>query len=268
MIGDEIFTDVKSSNIRCTYRSLLNKGIMVDIIPNNSELRDYSLAIDLHPRITDEKHVRHLEEYVKSGGNLLIGSGAGLRDLNGHMRQETLPGPYSRLAGLNISEWTTLPKGKDKTSICYKNKVIPIESFAETLKPIDAQMLAYYDSTNPLLKKKPAICINQFGKGKVIYFGSYFADNSDVFVSLMIKWLKIACLSNVPSGIEILRRESKKYRWITLLNHNREAVDILLPEDMKKKIDLILLDLNQNNDSFQLPGYGVGIIVIKNEKFA
>ena len=264
MSGDAVFSDVTISyeDIKKIYCRFVSMGLPVDIISNNTDFNDYSVLIDLHPRICHETHVKRLENFVMKGGKLLLAASAGIRNLNGHMRCETPPGPYSKLAGLHVSDWTKV--SKEKVSLILSGEEIPAECFAEALEPETAQVVAKYKTENLVLKNKPAICHNKLGKGDVIYYGTYLNETPDFFVDFIIEQFHLSVLRRLSEGLEVSCRGNERNEWISILNHNRGKIKIPLKNITGKKIVSSYLDAILKEKTYiELKGYGIGILEIR-----
>jgi beta-galactosidase len=85
------------------------------------------------------------------------------------------PGPLKEAAGFSYQEFSNLEKPLALKGGPYQvgvdNKV---SYWAELLMPDHAKPVAYYD--HPFFGKWPAITENQFGKGTLLYQGTYLSD--------------------------------------------------------------------------------------------
>src|ERR1700689_814352 len=100
---------------------------------------------------------------------------SGFANENSAVRWVRAPGPLREAAGFSYQEFSNLEhplalKG-NTYHVGIDNKV---EEWAEVLMPEHAKAIAYYD--HPFFGKWPAITENEFGKGTLLYEGTYLSD--------------------------------------------------------------------------------------------
>ena len=114
-----------------------------------------------------------INNYVKNGGHVIMQFKSGFCDENSMVRPVLAPGPLREACGFYYQEFSNIKdlplKGNpfnvtDNTAREWMEFIIP-----ETAKP-----LAYYD--HPFFSNYPAITINTYGKGTLLYQGSVFSD--------------------------------------------------------------------------------------------
>ncbi|GAK54622.1 beta-galactosidase [Candidatus Moduliflexus flocculans] len=97
------------------------------------------------------------------------------------------------------------------------------------LKPTTATVVARY--RQDYYAGKPAITVNQHGKGRVVYVGTV---GETGFYRVLAKWLikmaGIAPLMNVPQGIEVTERQQGRERLLFVMNHTDQPQVMMLEE--------------------------------------
>jgi beta-galactosidase len=145
------------------------------IFPENARLEDYKLVIVPALYIASDEVLKKISDYVEKGGHVVMQFKSGFCDENSMVRPMLAPGPLRKACGFYYQEFTNFkeltlkdnPFQVDEAS----NKVF---DWAEYLIPETAKALAWYD--HPHFGKYPAITINNFGKGTLLYEGTGVSD--------------------------------------------------------------------------------------------
>jgi beta-galactosidase len=106
----------------------------------------------------------------------------------------------------------------------------------DILKPTEATVVARY--VKDYYAGKPAITLNQFGKGKVIYVGAV-GDGQlyDVLSGWLLNMTGIQPIIPVPDGIELTARSQNGQRLLFLLNHTESQQNIFLDQPYRSLLD-------------------------------
>ena len=156
------------------HKVLYQNNVGVDFIfPERSEFEKYKLVIIPALYIASDELLGKINNYVKNGGHVIMQFKSGFCDENSMVRPVLAPGPLREACGFYYQEFSNIKdlplKGNpfnvtDNTAREWMEFIIP-----ETAKP-----LAYYD--HPFFSNYPAITINTYGKGTLLYQGSVFSD--------------------------------------------------------------------------------------------
>ncbi len=158
------------------HRVLFRNNVGVDFIfPENAKFGNYDLVIIPSLYIASDELLQKISDYVKNGGHVIMQFKSGFCDENSMVRPMLAPGPLREACGFYYQEFTNFkelslkdnPFKVDEAS----NKVY---DWGEYLIPETAKPLAYYD--HPYFGKYPAITINNFGKGTLLYEGTGVSD--------------------------------------------------------------------------------------------
>jgi beta-galactosidase len=144
-----------------------------------------------------------------------------------------LPGLVTRMAGVEIEDYVSMPIDEDSQvqfGLPNLEEEFTASVWADILKPTTAQPIARYASD--YYADQPAVTLNAFETGKVIYIGT-FGDAS--YYTEIAKWiLELAgiqpLLPNVPAGVEVAERWQREQRLLFLLNHNSKSREIQLDD--------------------------------------
>lgn len=158
------------------HKMLYRNNIGVDFIfPENARLEDYKLVIIPSLYIASDELLQKISNYVENGGHVIMQFKSGFCDENSMVRPMLAPGPLRKACGFYYQEFTNFRelslKGNPFKVDEASNKVY---DWGEYIIPETAKALAWYD--HPYFGKYPAITINQFGKGTLLYEGTGVSD--------------------------------------------------------------------------------------------
>jgi beta-galactosidase len=168
--------DGYASVVQQLHHSLYDLNIGADFVfPETTDFSNYKLLIVPVLYIADDALLQRISDYVKNGGHVIMTFKSGFANENSAVRWVRAPGPLREAAGFSYQEFSSLEhplalKG-DPFNVGADNKV---SYWAEFLIPEHAKALAYYD--HPFFGKWPAITENQFGRGTLLYEGTYLSD--------------------------------------------------------------------------------------------
>ncbi|MGH9588290.1 MAG: beta-galactosidase [Acidobacteriaceae bacterium] len=164
------------SLVQQMHRTLYDLNVGCDFVfPESTDFSQYKLLIVPMLYISDDALLQRISDYVKNGGHVVMTFKSGFANENSAVRWVRAPGPLRQAAGFSYQEFSNLEhplalKG-DPFHTGKDNKVM---YWAEFLMPEHAKALAYYD--DPFIGRWPAITENQYGKGTLLYEGTYLSD--------------------------------------------------------------------------------------------
>ncbi len=158
------------------HKILYRNNIGVDFIfPDNPEFDNYHLVVIPSLYIASNELLQKINQYVKNGGHVIMQFKSGFCDESSMVRPVLAPGPLRESCGFHYQEFTSfdeLPLKDDPFQVGEeKNKV---NTWAEYIIPETAKPLAFYE--HPYFKEYPAVTINNFGKGTLLYEGCMVSD--------------------------------------------------------------------------------------------
>lgn len=153
----------------------LNTGVDF-VFPETKNFSRYKLLIVPALYISSDALLQRISDYVKNGGNVIMTFKSGFANMNSAVRWVRAPGPLRAACGFSYQEFSSLEhplalRGDPFHVGSGDNKVM---YWAEFLMPNDARALAYYD--HPFFGRWPAITENHYGKGTLLYEGTYLSD--------------------------------------------------------------------------------------------
>ena len=143
------------------------------IFPENPDLGKYKLVIVPALYVASDQLLEQINDYIRNGGHVIMQFKSGFSDENSMVRPVLAPGPLREACGFYYQEFSNIK------SLPLKDNPFDVEEntatdWMEFLIPETAEPLAYYD--HPYFSKYPAVTINNFGEGTLLYEGSVLSD--------------------------------------------------------------------------------------------
>ncbi|HZL09405.1 MAG TPA: beta-galactosidase [Prolixibacteraceae bacterium] len=181
------------------HRVLFRNNVSVDFIfPENARFENYDLVVIPALYIASDDLLNKISQYVENGGHVIMQFKSGFCDENSMVRPMLAPGPLRKACGFYYQEFTNFNEMALKDNP-FKvdeagNKVF---DWGEYLIPETAKALAYYD--NPNFEQFPAITINNFGKGTLLYEGTAVSD--EIQEKLILQEMERAGIKTVDQDL-------------------------------------------------------------------
>lgn len=194
-----------------------------------NELAKYPVLFYPHASIMTEKRRDILEEYVRSGGTLVLGCRTGYKDMNGKCVMMKLPGLLQDLAGTDVVEYSFVAPDEGKATIKWDDEEIEAAVFNDQLETIGehSKVLGKYIST--YYADQAGLIENSYGKGKVYYFGGAFTrDTAKVFLEKLKVANPFKNYIDAPVECELAVRVLGDKKYLFVLNYMKIAVKIEL----------------------------------------
>jgi beta-galactosidase len=215
------------------YRPLRDLAQSVDIVDPRDSLDGYKLVAAPSLNVIPGDLARHLLDYVKRGGHLVLGPRSGMKDEYNGLNVEGQPGPLAQPMGGCVVQFYALLDDQLVTGAWGNgNATVWAEQLAATAR--DAQVLMRYGIGNGWLDRQPAVITRNVGKGTLTYIGAVL--DSGLMGSAATWMLKNAGVGQLkfaaPSGVEVCRRVGQDGHEIYILvNHSGRALewDLRLP---------------------------------------
>jgi beta-galactosidase len=217
-------------------------------------LKRYPLLFYPHPVILRKDRVELLESYVKEGGTLVLGCRTGCKDETGKCPMVKLPGLLQDLSGADVLEYTFVSPDDGKILVDWEGTALEAAVFNDILVPLGkARVLGTYQ--NNYYAGKPALIVNEYGKGRVYYFGAAFSREAAL---VFLEKLGIAgpCrdLVEADKNCEIALRKNEKRSFLFILNYAGTAAKVTLKKEMRD-----LYTGQSRCGSFELPPFGTAV---------
>jgi len=223
-------------HIQDIYRGFYNHHIPVDVISEKDALTSYMVVVVPAMYILTKETTERLEKFAASGGIVVFTPRTGVKDESNTIVDLKLPGLVAKIAGVEVEECISMPPdmdGKVRFGLPNLEAEFPATVWADVLKPTTAKVVAWY--ATDYYTDQPAVTINPFQAGSVIYIGTM--GDADFYDSIT-KWIcdlaKIKPLLPCSSpGIEINERWQGDQRLLFILNHNKAPQKVPLDESFR-----------------------------------
>ncbi|MEM1509135.1 MAG: beta-galactosidase [Thermofilaceae archaeon] len=251
------------SQVLATYRELWRLGVNTDVIPPTADLSKYKVVFVPFLYLTDNELNAKLKEYVKGGGLLVASARTSVKNENNNVYCNGLPGELVDLFGARIVDYTTVCR-EERALITVERHVLQAFGWLEELKPTTAEVIGLHEFS--WLKGKPAITLNQFGKGLAVYVGSFLTPELASYVtSFALKKSDVNPPANVEGAeLEVTLRYGDSYALLFLINHSSSECQttVTLPDPCKIKGLLTGVKSSDGKIKVSLKPHGVEILKI------
>ncbi|OIN98332.1 hypothetical protein AUJ66_01155 [Candidatus Desantisbacteria bacterium CG1_02_38_46] len=239
------------------YYSILTRNhFLFDIILDNSlteeKLKKYKVLILPDACLLSDEKLKIIKSFVSRGGSLISSFEAGFYDEEGKEKKNRM---FEILGIKKIDGLFPTVKGEnyfkaDKDIFGFqKNQLIERSPYAVQITP-EEKVSSFFTFLNPLPRiylplrgnsKYPAILINKFGRGKVIYFpfdigsfyGEYKPESHEKILKESINYLlKPTLITNAPPTVEIevyKKSRSTIFHFVNLSGDMQRPLTNIIP---------------------------------------
>jgi beta-galactosidase len=244
--------------LKSYYRALRHLSQSVDVVSAYAPLDRYKLVVAPSLNVLPKDLGDHLLEYVRNGGQLVLGPRSGMKDEFNALLPQRQPGYLADALGARVEQYYALEKefpvfgtwGSGTASI-----------WADQLKTRvpDAEPLLQYGKSNGWLDDQPAAVTRSYGKGRITYIGAILDDK---LMAVAAEWMVqksgvIPVFGALPEGVEVSRRMGGGKQVFILINYAQESRRVALPHPMKALLD------NKQAETLELAPYGVSVLLDK-----
>lgn len=216
------------------YRPLRRQRLTVDITNPNAPLDNYKLVLAPDLNVISPELAAHLLEYVKQGGDLLLGPRSGMKNEFDALNVERQPGPLVAPLGGRVEEYYALDSTVPVSGDLGAGSATLWAERLSVRAPED-EVLLRYGKSNGWLDGHPAMITRRLGKGRISYLGAVLDD------ALMDRVIARATgdadvkpeFGPVPEGVEVCRRVNANRAVFVLINHGAAPAEVALTGNMK-----------------------------------
>ncbi len=214
------------------YRAFFTQQVAVDIVPPTADLSSYALVVAPALHVVPEEVAKNLESYVEQGGLLALTPRTGVKDEANAVVNQVLPGLLADLCGVEVEEYISMPTDLDNEiefTLPNLASAPPVTAsvWCDVLKSNGATVAARY--TQDFYAGKPAITLNQYGAGQVVYVGTM--GGAPLYVTLsgwLLNRAGVQPLLVAPVGVEVTERWQGDQRLLFVLNHTAVEREVTL----------------------------------------
>ncbi|NMB45653.1 MAG: cellulase family glycosylhydrolase [Firmicutes bacterium] len=238
------------------YKAIVNNGYTTDATGIDSSLAKYKLVIMPAFNLMKDDIRQRLENYVAQGGTLILSFRSGTKEWSNAMTEETLPGLFRNLVGVEVEEFDSLNHGRTvPVTGAFGHGTASI--WCDILKPQGAQVLARY--SGDFYCGEAAVTVNSFGKGKVYYIG---CDLDRTSMKVLMQHVAgsagiVPPISPIVPGVEVVKKEKDDEKpYLMVLNHNATPAVLTLDDSYTD-----LISGKKTKEVLSLEPYAVAMLV-------
>ena len=200
----------------------------IDFVSPQADLSRYKVVFGPYLVLMDPELAGRIRRYVEGGGVFVASAHVAAKDRDNGMLERTPPLWLDDVFGTKRVEYFAYqPPSRDKNALRFETgPAVPVTVLAEKLEPTTAKVIARWD--RDYQKGQPAVTENALGRGKAVYYGSFF--NLDAARYLLERYAREQkvepIISGVPAGVEVTRRTKPGVDFFFLLNHGTEAANV------------------------------------------
>jgi beta-galactosidase len=210
------------------YRPLLLAQYAVDLVGAESDLSRYQLVIVPNAYLVGMRFTRALDDFATAGGSVVCSFFSGVVDENNQVRQPAYPGAFRALIGAYIDEYWPARADEEFTVSFADGTACTADWWQESIHPETAQVTGHFASGD--LAGRPAVLVNERGKGRVAYVGTRL-DRAGLARTLLGAAAGAGIspvVTGAPEFVEATRRVSGTAEYLFLLNHS-ETESVTVP---------------------------------------
>jgi beta-galactosidase len=222
----------KEVNVSAAYEHLFQAAseakYNIDFIGQHADFHRYKVIFGPHLILMDPELAQKIRAFVEGGGTFILSAHSAVKNRDNAMTDQVQPILIRDLFGIDVTGFQCYqPPSRKKNAIRFADgATMPVEVFADELKPSRAAVLASWD--RDYLKGRPAVTENRVGKGRAVYYGSFF--NLEAARELIRRYAGEAGLkplmTGVPARVEVTRRTRGADNYYFVLNHQDDTVAI------------------------------------------
>ncbi len=214
------------------YRAFHKLNVAVDVVSPDSDLSKYQIVIAPLLHMLRPGVAKNLEQFVEQGGTFLTTFFSGLVDQNGHVGLGGYPAELRKLLGIYIEEFDPLTPDMTNQVVITEGTLQGTYSatvWGELLHLEGAQALGVFASD--YYAHKPALTVNQFGKGHAYYIATQGSnDLLEKLTQQLCEQGNVLPVLEAPEGVEVTKRVQADGKTIYfLLNHTEQIQQVNLP---------------------------------------
>jgi len=210
------------------HAALLARNVTTDALDPEEDLSAYRLVLAPRLYCVDPRTALNLQRYVRAGGTLVLTPRSGVVDQYNVIGDQPAPGPLREIAGVEVDDYGSLegPLPLRATTPALSG-VVEGAAWADEIQPTTARVVATY--AGGWLEGTPAITVNAWGKGRVVYVGTLLRVASlDALVGWLLAETGVAPVLETPEGVRAYERRGDGVRLLFLLNYGETAREVAL----------------------------------------
>jgi beta-galactosidase len=212
------------------FRAASEMKYNIDFISPEADFGGYRIVFAPHLLMMTPELSAKIKEFVARGGTFVMAAHGAVKDRDNAMTDQTIPiEGLTALFGVEVDSFQVYqPPSAAKNSLKFAGGEVevPVNVFADVLKPRGAQVIAQWGGD--FMRGRPAATENRSGKGKAVYYGSFF--NLEAARHLVARYAAEQGLKPIfagfPGEVEVTRRTKGSTHYYFILNHSDRSVTV------------------------------------------
>ncbi len=200
------------------YKTLRESGLEVSVLHPSEDLDGYKVVFAPALHLVDETLAKHLTDYVKAGGHLVLGPRSGAKTRT-NIAHAPAPGPLSKLTGVRIDHVDGLRPGV-REEVELGGETYAYHTWADVLTPTSAEVLATYRAN--AYPDAAAVTRQEVGEGRCTVLGMWGGDALHRTLFTQILEAADLSLTSLPEGVRLTKRGKGTY----LMNFNPHSAGL------------------------------------------
>ncbi len=210
------------------YKGLWVNHVPTDIISPDHNFSDYKILVIPFGYLVNKSLASKLIDYVKKGGMLIATARLAVKDEFNRVFTEPLPGLLRNLFGVTIEDFDRIMENEDREIVLNSvspflaNKRFKAKSWIEVLEATEAKVIGNHSGN--WTDGKPAVTINDYGKGKAVYIGTFMDyEDSKMLIKDLVNSGEISpsvFTKDTDEEVEIVKRKGKDFEVLFVINHS------------------------------------------------
>ncbi|MNZ76989.1 Beta-galactosidase BgaA [compost metagenome] len=221
------------------YLALSARHIGVDVIDRKEgekegRLENYDMVFLPNAQLMEREDVSRLSAYAKHGGTVIFGPRSGYKNRKNHAHMLPFPGVLKELSGIAVEDFTMVTESELQRIRFAGGTVASAPLLHEILQPEreDVHIAAEYEAD--YYAGRPAITIRPYGKGKIVYCGTFFTlDNAAALLDHLDAQDGFAAWGQLPPEVEaVYRIDQDGRRYAIILNYSDHSAKVVLKKPL------------------------------------
>ncbi|WP_232525035.1 beta-galactosidase [Nocardioides mangrovicus] len=207
------------------YSQLWRDGVSCDFVHPGDDLAGYRLVIAPQTYLLSAQSAKNLDDYVRSGGQLVVSYFSGVVDEHDAVHPEGLSGPLGATLGLRVEEFAPL-RETQQVRLTGALGELSGDVWAEHVVLDGAEVLAHF-ADGPATGG-PAVTRQRHEAGTAWYVATRLGA-CGIEALLAAVYAEAGVVTAPPAGgLEVVRRDAAEASYVFALNHGEEEQELLV----------------------------------------
>ncbi|MGX5717445.1 beta-galactosidase [Arthrobacter sp. MAHUQ-56] len=208
--------------LRAFHRSLVLRGIPVDIVHPSESLEGYDLVLVCTLYAVSDADAANIAAAASAGATVLVSYFSGIVNEQDHIRLGGYPGAFREFLGVRVEEFHPLLAG----SVLKLSDGTTSSIWSEHVHLAGAEAVQTF--TEYPLEGVPSLTRRAVGSGAAWYLATFpDANGIESLVDRLLAESGVAPLAAADAGVELVRRHSPDgQRFLFAINHTRSDASV------------------------------------------